>query len=169
MRVPLFVATLVMTSALVVPAHAQTVGPAHAQTQGPAAPAATELTGTVVSTGNVMFLVRGDDGPDRGFLVFTTTQIPEGRIAAGERVKVRYRPIDAERSEAVSVEREPAPQPTPAVVSASAGESTPAESSGAWVPAVAALSSLAFLILAGGLTVFVAAHLLSVRRHHRVH
>ena len=159
MRVPLFVATLLMTSAL--------IAPTHAQTPGAAAPAATELTGTVVSTSNIMFLVRGDDGQQRSFVVFTTTQMPTGRIAGGERVKVRYRPIDAERSEAVSVEREPVPQPTPAV--ASAGDSTPGESSDAWVSTVATLSTLAFLILAGGLTLFVAAYLYSARRHHRVH
>jgi hypothetical protein len=159
MRVPVFVATLVMTSALVVPAHAQT--------PAPAAPAATELTGTVVSTSNIMFLVRGDDGQNRSFVVFTTTQVPRGRITAGERVKVRYRPIDSERSEAVSVERER--EPAPAVASTGVGESTPVESSGAWVSTVATLASLAFLILGGGLTVFVAAYLFSARRHHRVH
>ena len=156
MRVLLFAATLVVSSAIVVPTHAQAPGPA------------TELTGTVVSTSNVNFLVRGDDGQDRSFVVFTTTQMPQGQIVAGERVKIRYRPIDAERSEAVSVERAPAPQPTPAVAGASASEST-AETSGSWVPAVAALGSLAFLILAGGLTLFVAAYLFSARRHHRVH
>jgi hypothetical protein len=160
-----FVATVVMTSALVVPAYAQTAAPAPAQTPGPAAPAATELTGTLVSTSNLMFLVRGDDGQQRSFVVFTTTQMPTGRIAAGERVKVRYRPIDAERSEAVSVEREPVPQSAPAVASASA---PPDEGSGAWVSVVATVASLAFLILAGGLTLFVAAYLFSARRHHRV-
>jgi hypothetical protein len=146
-----------MSSALVVPTHAQA--------PGPAATAATELTGTVVSTSNINFLVRGDDGQDRSFVVFTTTQMPQGQIVAGERVKISYRPIDAERFEALSVQREPAPQPTPA----SAAESTAAESSGSWVPAVAALGSLAFLILAGGLTLFVAGYLFSTRRHHRVH
>jgi hypothetical protein len=166
MRVPLFVATVVMTSALVVPGYAQTAEPAPAKTPGPAAPAATELTGTVVSTSNIMFLVRGDDGQQRSFVVFTTTQMPTGRITAGERVKVRYRPIDAERSEAVSVEREREPRPTPVVASASA---PPDEDSGAWVSTVATLASLAFLILAGGLTLFVAAYLYSARRHHRVH
>ena len=160
MRVLLFAATLVISSAIVVPTHAQA--------PGPAATAAMELTGTVVSTSNITFLVRGDDGRDRSFVVFTTTQMPRGQIVAGERVKIRYRPIDAERSEAVSVERAPAPQPTPAVAGASAAEST-AESSGSWVPAVAALASLAFLILAGGLTLFVTAYLFSARRHHRVH
>ena len=116
-----------------------------------------------------MFLVRGDDGQQRSLVVFTTTQMPTGRIAAGERVKVRYRPIDAERSEAVSVEREPPPQHRPAFAGASAAESAPAESSGAWVSIVATLASLAFIILAGGLTLFVAAYLYSARRHHRVH
>ncbi len=105
MRTRLIASAIVMTLALVASAGAQTPAPT-------GEPAATELTGTVLSSGNIMVLVRGDDGQDRSLVVFNTTQMPDERIAAGERVKVRYRPIDGERFEAVSLER-------------AAGETTP--------------------------------------------
>jgi len=87
MRTRLIASAIVMTLALVASAGAQTPAPANE-------PAATELTGTVLSSGNIMLLVRGDDGQDRSLVVFNTTQMPDERIAAGERVKVRYRAID---------------------------------------------------------------------------
>jgi hypothetical protein len=160
MRKPFIAAVLVMGWALVASASAQT--PATT-----AAPAAAEVSGTVVSTGNIMMFVRGDDGQDRSLVFFNTTQMPDERIAAGERVKVRYRPIDGERFEAVSIERFEA-QTAPAA-STGAGQAAAADSAAVSWPAVATVSSLAWLVLALGVTVFVAAYLVSVRRHHHHH
>jgi hypothetical protein len=154
MRMSFIAAALVLTLALVGSAGAETP----ASTVAP-----TELSGTVVSTGNVMMLVAGDDGQARSLVVFNTTQMPDERIAAGERVKVRYRPIDGERFEAVSVERATGPT-APGVAAAAADE-------GLSLPELARVSSLAWLLLAVGVTIFVAAYLVSVRRHnhHGVH
>ena len=158
MRTRLIASAIVMTLALVVSASAQTPAPT-------AEPAATELTGTVLSSGNIMVLVRGDDGQDRSLVVFNTTQMPDERIAAGERVKARYRPIDGERFEAVSIER----AATEAAPATAAGPTAAGESAGFTVPAVATVSSLAWLVLALGVTIFAAAYLVSVRRHHHHH
>ena len=144
---------IVMTLALVVSAGAQTPAPT-------GEPAATELTGTVLSSGNVMMLVRGDDGQDRSLVVFNTTQMPDERIAAGDRVKVRYRPIDGERFEAMSCERAAA-ETTPSAAATAANESA-----GFSLPELATVSSLAWLLLAVAVTIFVAAYFVSVRRHH---
>jgi len=152
MRMPFIAAAFVLTSALVASAGAETA----AATAEPA----TELTGTVVSTGNIMILVAGDDGQARSLVVFSTTQMPDERIAAGERVKVRYRPIDGERFEAVSVER----AATAAAPSAAATSAN--ESAGLSLPGPATVSSLAWLLLAVGVTIFVAAYFVSARRHH---
>ena len=156
MRTRLIASAIVMTLALVASAGAQTPAPT-------GEPAATELTGTVLSSGNITMLVRGDDGQDRSLVVFNTTQMPDERIAAGDRVKVRYRPIDGERFEAVSLER-------------AAGETTPGaaatavnESAGFSLPELATVSSLAWLLLAVAATIFVAAYFVSVRRHHHHH
>jgi translation initiation factor IF-1 len=158
MRKPFIAAVLAIAWALVASANAQTAAPT-------AAPAATEVSGTVMSTGNVMMLVRGDDGQDRSLVLFNTTQMADERILAGDRVKVRYRPIDGERFEAVSVER----AATEAAPGAAAAQTAASESAGFSVPAVATISSLAWLVLALGVTVFVAAYLVSVRRHHHHH
>ena len=158
MRKTFIAAVLVIASAFVASASAQTPAPT-------AAPAATEGSGTVVSTGNVMMLVRGDDGQDRSLVLFTTTQMADEQIAAGDRVKVRYRPIDGERFEAVSIER----AATEAAPAAAAGPTAAGESAGFTVPAVATVSSLAWLVLALGVTIFAAAYLVSVRRHHHHH
>ncbi len=155
MRMPFIAAAIVLTSAL--------VASANAQTSAPTAEPATELTGTVVSSGNIMMLVRGDDGQDRSLVVFNTTQMPDERIAAGERVKVRYRAIDGERFEAVSLERAAA-ETTPGVAATAANDSA-----GFSLPELATVSSLAWLLLAVAVTIFVAAYLVSVRRHHHHH
>jgi len=155
MRMPFMSAAFVLTMALVTSAGAQTAAPAGAP--------ATELTGTVVSTGNLTILVAGDDGQARSLVVFNTTQMPDERIAAGERVKVRYRQIDGERFEAVSIERATG-WTTPGVAATAANESA-----GLSLPAMATVSSLAWLILAVGATIFVAAYFASVRRHHHHH
>jgi hypothetical protein len=72
MRKP-FIAVLVAGAALVASAYGQTPAPT-------AAPAAAEVSGTVLSTGNVMILVRGDDGQDRSLVLFNSTQMPDERI-----------------------------------------------------------------------------------------
>ena len=156
MRTRLIASAIVMTLALVVSASAQTPAPT-------AEPAATELTGTVLSSGNIMMLVRGDDGQDRSLVVFNTTQVPDERIAAGERVKVRYRPIDGDRFEAVSLERAAA-ETTPSAAATAANESA-----GFSLPELATVSSLAWLLLAVAVTIFVAAYLVGVRRQHHHH
>jgi len=153
MRTRFIASAIAITLALAASARAQTAAPT-------ADPVATELTGTVLSSGNIMLLVRGDDGQDRSLVVFESTQLPDPRITAGERVKIRYRPIDGERFEAVSLERATSVQSTPAA--AAAGE---AEGSSSALPAVA-VSSLAWLIVALALTIFAAAYFVSVRRHH---
>jgi translation initiation factor IF-1 len=156
MRTRLIASAIVMTLALVASAGAQTPAPT-------GEPAATELTGTVLSSGNITMLVRGDDGQDRSLVVFNTTQMPDERIAAGDRVKVRYRPIDGERFEAVSLERA-AGETTPGAAASAANESA-----GFSLPELATVSSLAWLLLAVAATIFVAAYFVSVRRHHHHH
>jgi translation initiation factor IF-1 len=150
MRTRLIASAIVMTLALVASAGAQTPAPT-------GEPAATELTGTVLSSGNITMLVRGDDGQDRSLVVFNTTQMPDERIAAGDRVKVRYRPIDGERFEAVG-------ETTPGAAATAANESA-----GFSLPELATVSSLAWLLLAVAATIFVAAYFVSVRRHHHHH
>ena len=156
MRKTFIAAVLVIASAFVASASAQTPAPT-------AAPTATEGSGTVVSTGNVMMLVRGDDGQDRSLVLFTTTQMADEQIAAGDRVKVRYRPIDGERFEAVSLERAAA-ETTPGAAATAANESA-----GFSLPGLATVSSLAWLLLAVAVTIFIAAYLVSIRRHHHHH
>ena len=160
MRKPFIAAVLVIASALALSASAQTPAPT-------AAPVPNEVSGTVLSTGNVMILVRGDDGQDRSLVLFNTTQMPDERIPAGERVKVRYRPIDGDRFEAVSIEPVSAEAATAAATAP--GQSAAGESTGVSWPAVATVSSLAWLVLALGVTIFAAAYLVSVRRHHHHH
>ena len=94
MRLLMAVAALVMGSVFLPSARAETNAPEPA-----------EMTGTVKSSGNLMFLAQGDDGAERSFVLTTTTAMPAERIAAGDRVVIRYRPLDAERFEAVSVAR----------------------------------------------------------------
>jgi hypothetical protein len=60
------------------------------------------VSGAVVSTGNTSFVIRTDDGALRTFVIDTATSMPSG-IEAGNRVTVRYRPLDQSRSEAVNV------------------------------------------------------------------
>jgi hypothetical protein len=153
MRTRLIASAIVLTLALVASAGAQTPAPT-------SEPAATELTGTALSSGNIMLLVRGDDGRDKSLVVFDTTQMPDERIAAGERVKVRYRPIDGERFEAVSLERV-AGETAPVAAATAANESA-----GFSLPELATVSSLAWLVLAVAVTIFAAAYFVSVRRHH---
>src|SRR5262245_2322318 len=93
MRMPIAVAALFLSLALTGTVHAQNADQATSQ-----------LTGTVVSTGNISMVVRGDDGQERSFVVVSTTLLPSQRLAAGDRVAVSYRSLDATRAEAVDVE-----------------------------------------------------------------
>jgi hypothetical protein len=74
-------------------------GPASAQTDDQTTEV---IIGDVISTGNVSFVIKTDDGALRTFVVDTATSMPAG-IEAGNRVTVRYRALDEERSEAVNV------------------------------------------------------------------
>ena len=93
MRITIAVGAIFLALCLVPPAHAQT-----------ADPAASQLDGTVVSTGNLSIVVQADDGRQKGFVVLNSTTLPPQQIAAGDRVLVRYRPLDASRAEAVGIE-----------------------------------------------------------------
>lgn len=93
MRIPIAVAAIFLALSLTSPVHAQT-----------AVQATSRLDGTVVSTGNLSIVVQADDGRQKGFVVLNTTMLPPQQIAAGDRVVVRYRPLDASRAEAVDIE-----------------------------------------------------------------
>jgi hypothetical protein len=74
-------------------------GPAFAQADDQT----TEIVaGAVVSTGNTSFVIKTDAGALLTFVIDTATAMPAG-IEAGNRVAVRYRPLDEQRSEAVNV------------------------------------------------------------------
>jgi len=74
-------------------------GPSFAQTDDET----TEIvSGEVISTGNTSFVIKTDAGALLTFVIDTATAMPAG-IEAGNRVAVRYRPLDPERSEAVNV------------------------------------------------------------------
>jgi hypothetical protein len=122
-----------------------------------------EMTGTVKSSGNVLVLVQGDDRAERSFVVMTTTAMPAEGIAAGERVVIRYRPIDAERFAALSIAR-PATG-SPRAATGGAGPGSAVEDQDALV-AYPTLGALVFLIVAAAVTAFVGVQLLRSARHH---
>src|SRR5262245_13035206 len=84
MRISMVFAAILLALCIASPAHAQAADPSTSQ-----------LTGTVVSTGNISMVVRGDDGQERNFVLVSTTLMPLQRVAAGDRVAVRYRTLDA--------------------------------------------------------------------------
>jgi hypothetical protein len=94
MRIPIGVAAFFLALCLSSPAHA-------AQT---ADQAASRLDGTVISTGNLSIVVQADDGRQKAFVVLNTTMLPPQQIAAGDRVLVRYRPLDASHAEALGID-----------------------------------------------------------------
>jgi FtsP/CotA-like multicopper oxidase with cupredoxin domain len=59
--------------------------------------------GIVVSSGNTSLAVRTDTGATMTFVIGTSTVMPTTPVTAGQRVTVRYRPLDSSRSLAVSV------------------------------------------------------------------
>jgi hypothetical protein len=76
-------------------------------TQQPQAPPQTApaqtVSGTVVSSGNISFSIRTDDGTVRTFLITSTTGVPGGGFAPGDSVTVAYQPIDDEHAAATSI------------------------------------------------------------------
>jgi len=61
------------------------------------------VTGTVVSTGNISFAVRTDDGSVKSFFLVSTTTMPGTGFDPGDRVTVAYQPLDGEHSQATGV------------------------------------------------------------------
>jgi translation initiation factor IF-1 len=61
------------------------------------------VEGTVLSSGNISFAIRTDDGDVRTFLITTSTRMPAGGLSAGDRVTIRSAPVGDERAEARSV------------------------------------------------------------------
>lgn len=73
--------------------------------QQPSQPQQSEqsVSGTVISTGNISFAIRADDGNARSFILLTSTSLPSGGFRPGDRVSVGYQSIDAEHAAAASV------------------------------------------------------------------
>ena len=73
--------------------------------QQPSQPAPSEpsVSGTVISTGNISFAIRADDGSARSFILLTSTSLPSGGFRPGDRVSVGYQSIDAEHAAAATV------------------------------------------------------------------
>ncbi|HEY7515819.1 MAG TPA: hypothetical protein VIC87_15130 [Vicinamibacteria bacterium] len=115
------------------------------------------MTGTVVSTGNISIVVHGEDGQERSFVMTTTTKLADS-VAAGDRVTVRYQPLDEGRFLAVSVDKA---GPGDAEKAASGrGVLLPeAETS----PLSTPLGTLAILVVAGVLTAVAAVNLIRGR------
>ena len=63
----------------------------------------TSVSGTVVSSTTDTLVIRMDDGTQRTFSVRTSTMLPSSRLAAGNRISVRYRPVNGGTFEAENV------------------------------------------------------------------
>lgn len=61
------------------------------------------LSGTVISSGDISFAIRTDDGTVKTFLLPTTASVPSGGFRPGDRVSVSYQPLDEARSLATGV------------------------------------------------------------------
>ena len=71
---------------------------------GPAAAQTTDsVSGVVVSSSADSIVIRLDDGSQRTFVTDTTSTLPSGRLAEGNRVTVRFGSMDGGRSRASSV------------------------------------------------------------------
>jgi hypothetical protein len=88
------------------------------------------INGAVVSTGNMSLVIDADDGTKRTFLIDTTTTLPLTRLAAGQRVSVMYRTLDADRAQALSVNLLSPDTASTAPANAPAGTTSPEQSSG---------------------------------------
>jgi hypothetical protein len=61
------------------------------------------VTGTVVSTGNISFAIRTDDGSVKSLFLVSTTTMPGTGLNPGDRVIVAYQPLDGEHSQTTGV------------------------------------------------------------------
>jgi hypothetical protein len=116
------------------------------------------VTGTVVSTGNISFAVRTDDGAVKNFVLVSTTTMPGTGLNPGDRVTVAYQPLDDAHSEATVVALAGAAS-EPAAASAPP-EASAEDSSRAW-------EVLAFVGLVGLLMALGVALIVGIFRPHR--
>jgi hypothetical protein len=63
------------------------------------------VSGTVISTGNISFAIRADDGSAKSFIILTSTSLPSGGFRPGDRVSVAFQPVDGEHAAAKTVDR----------------------------------------------------------------
>jgi type IV secretory pathway VirB2 component (pilin) len=113
---------------------------------------AQSLEGTVLSSGNISFAIRTDDGDVRTFLITTSTQMPAGGLSAGDRVTIRSAPVSDERTEALSVavtERAGSEVTTPSA--GALGAQPTEEEEGISGPAFFALAIAVVLLIAVGI------------------
>jgi hypothetical protein len=123
-------------------------------------PTAPSIEGSVVSIGNTSLVITADDGSTRTFVMDTATVLPTTEVASGSRVLVHYKPLDADRAQALSVNSVLAP---PASGSAApAGSGAPASEAPAPLPERGLVSPLAMGI--GGLVVLAVIILMVTRR-----
>lgn len=117
------------------------------------------IEGSVVSIGNTSLVIAADDGSTRTFVMDTATGLPTTELATGSRVVVRYKPLDADRAQALSVNAIDATRTSSAVP---AGSGTPATEA----PAPAAEPGLVspFVMGIGGLVVLAIIILMVTRR-----
>jgi hypothetical protein len=157
-----FLAALALVAGPMAMAQAPTTNPAAPSAAVSAAPDSTapSVEGTMVSTGNTSLVIAADDGSTRAFVVGTSTVLPTTELTAGSRVVVRFKPLDADRAEAISVTAIPAAPP--AASSTSAGSAVPVPASEAPAVAPRLVSPLAMGI--GALVIFAAVVMLVSRR-----
>jgi hypothetical protein len=84
------------------------------------------IEGAVVSVGNTSLVINADDGTTRTFVIDTATMLPAVEVAAGSRVVVRYKPLDGDRAQALSVSEAAAPSAAAPVPPGSGVPATPA-------------------------------------------
>jgi hypothetical protein len=133
-----FVTLLALTAAAAPMVMAQTPAtePA-APAAGALAPLATPdatapmVEGSVVSIGNTSLVIAADDGSTRTFVMDTTTVLPTTELATGSRIVVRYKPLDADRAQALSVN---AIDASASAGTAPAGSAAPATEAPATLP-----------------------------------
>lgn len=62
------------------------------------------VSGTVISTGNISFAIRADDGSAKSFFILTSTALPSGGFRPGDRVSVAFQPVDGDHAAATNVD-----------------------------------------------------------------
>ena len=63
------------------------------------------VSGAVISTGNISFAIRADDGNAKSFLILTSTSLPSGGFRPGDRVSVAFQPVEGAYAAATTVVR----------------------------------------------------------------